>query len=575
MMDLNQFELKWSDPCHKISLMTSAYPSSFSHSDGNAGGRKGKSKVILVVILLLVAAGAYVFGKDGSNGAAPWDDERSIDYSKPLKIVAATELSDMEPFIKQASADLGFDIQMDYDSGTLVNTRNLLDGAYSDKYDATWFATDAFAKVQGPNPQTIHYSIARSPIALGIKKDVMDRLGWHHREVKWADIADAAARGDLTFGMTDPQESNSGFLTLLSVFAEFGHFPKNEPFDISKASINEPRLKDFFSGQTITSGSSGWLRDTFLKNPDKADGIFNYQSVLESMKENDGADIDVIIPGEATGVADYPISPLRRDGDQDAERDSQAKVRALSSWFDEHRAEVEEKTHLDAEPVYARNEEAESYYQYPETQGDIDFLNRLYHDVLRRPADSNFLLDTSGSMRGKRLKDLKAILTSLINGTAGEEDNPKGFSRRETIKFMPFSSKVAEGYTQEHFDPASAEQKRGLQDYVNGLQPRGETAIYDAVLQAYEQADKNGDLLSSIVLMTDGASNAGTNRKDFINRLDRKLATTKRKIPVFVILYGESSEEEMNFLAEYTGGKVFDARSGDMAKAFEEIRSYQ
>ena len=551
--------------------MTSPYPSSLNANNG----KKSSSKFFLVVVLLLIAAVAYVVGSGNFPGSLTGSGGKSYDTSKPLKIVAATELSDMEPFIQQASSDLGFEIEMEYDSGTLVNTRNLVDGDYGDKYDATWFATNAFARAEGSSQQSEDHSIARSPVALGLKQDAVNRLGWRNKDVKWSDIAEAVKRGDLTFGMTDPQESNSGFLTLLSVAAALSNSPQGQKFDLSTVFLDKPRMKDFFSGQTITSGSSGWLRDTFVKNPGKADGIFNYQSVLQSMKENDGVDIEVIVPGDAAGAADYPLSALTKPGETGPEADTVAKVEALADWFKEHSEEVGERTHLIVSGKDAENKDTQNYYEYPTSKDHIRSLVSLYRDDLRRPADSNFLLDTSGSMRGNRLADLKGILNRLIDGTAGEAGNPKGFGRRETITLMPFSSKVADGYTQEHYDPDSAEQSRGLRDYVNGLQPRGETAIYDAVLRAYDRVGEGGGSLNSIVLMTDGESNSGTNRQEFITKMKRKMAETDRKIPVFVILYGEASEEEMNFLADFTGGKVFNARSGDLSKAFEEIRSYQ
>lgn len=68
-------------------------------------------------------------------------------------------------------------------------------------------------------------------------------------------------------------------------------------------------------------------------------------------------------------------------------------------------------------------------------------------------------------MRGNRLADLKNILNKLIDGTAGENNNPKGFTRRETITLMPFSSKVVDGYTQENYDPDNAQQKQDLRGY--------------------------------------------------------------------------------------------------------------
>lgn len=558
-----------------ISSMVAPNPSSLSSPEKSSGKNWSSTKILLIVILLLIAVGAYVVGSGDSLNGFKRPGRNSFDTSKPLNIVAATELTDMEPFVHQASADLGFDIEMEYDSGTLVNTRNLKDGAYDNKYDATWFATNAFARAQDTTSQADDHSIARSPVALGLKQDVVDRLGWRNKDVKWADIADAAACGDLTFGMTDPQESNSGFLALLSVAAEFSNFPQGQAFDPSTAPMDQRRMEDFFSGQTITSGSSGWLRETFVKNPGKADGIFNTQAVLQSMKENDGVDIEVIVPDSSAGAADYPISALRKPEARNAEEDAQAKVEALADWFREHSVEVGEKTHLNVWGEDAENKGMRRYYEYPKSEEHIVSLVNLYREKLRRPADSNFLLDTSGSMRGNRLTDLKGILNKLIDGTAGEGDNPKGFARRETITLMPFSSKVADGYTQENYDPDNAQQKQELRGYVNGLQPCGETAIYDAVLRAYDRVGEGGGSLNSIVLMTDGESNSGTSRQEFITKMTRIMGETNHKIPVFVILYGEASEEEMNFLANFTGGKVFNARGGDLAQAFEEIRSYQ
>lgn len=132
-----------------ISSMVAPNPSSLSSPEKSSGKNWSSTKILLIVILLLIAVGAYVVGSGDSLNGFKRPGRNSFDTSKPLNIVAATELTDMEPFVHQASADLGFDIEMEYDSGTLVNTRNLNDGAYRDKHDATWFATNAFAKAQG------------------------------------------------------------------------------------------------------------------------------------------------------------------------------------------------------------------------------------------------------------------------------------------------------------------------------------------------------------------------------------------------------------------------------------------
>jgi Ca-activated chloride channel family protein len=41
------------------------------------------------------------------------------------------------------------------------------------------------------------------------------------------------------------------------------------------------------------------------------------------------------------------------------------------------------------------------------------------------------------------------------------------------------------------------------------------------------------------------------------------------------ILFGEAAEQEVRQVATATGGEVFDARRGDLSKAFCQIRGYQ
>jgi Ca-activated chloride channel family protein len=41
------------------------------------------------------------------------------------------------------------------------------------------------------------------------------------------------------------------------------------------------------------------------------------------------------------------------------------------------------------------------------------------------------------------------------------------------------------------------------------------------------------------------------------------------------VLFGEANPEELQTLADVTGGKVFDGRSADLSSVFKEIRGYQ
>ena len=43
----------------------------------------------------------------------------------------------------------------------------------------------------------------------------------------------------------------------------------------------------------------------------------------------------------------------------------------------------------------------------------------------------------------------------------------------------------------------------------------------------------------------------------------------------FPIIFADASPQEMNALAEMTGGKAFDSKSKPLAAVFTEIRGYQ
>ena len=101
----------------------------------------------------------------------------------------------------------------------------------------------------------------------------------------------------------------------------------------------------------------------------------------------------------------------------------------------------------------------------------------------------------------------------------------------------------------------------------------GDTAIYDALATAYDEARKliaaDPSRFTTIVLLTDGVRTTGRDLKAFTS------AVGDPKIPVFPVLFGESVVAEMDEVARVTGGKVFDGRSGSLQEVFKEIRGYQ
>jgi Ca-activated chloride channel family protein len=167
-------------------------------------------------------------------------------------------------------------------------------------------------------------------------------------------------------------------------------------------------------------------------------------------------------------------------------------------------------------------------------------------------------------MEGDRLDRLKSALTDLTGD----------FREREEVTLMPFGSKVKDVRTHvvEPSDPRSG--LDAIRADTAKLSADGDTAIYTSLEKAYDHLGADDDTFTSIVLMTDGENTAGAKAEDF-DAFYAGLDGSRRDIPVFPILFGDSDRAELAHIADLTGGRLFDARQGSLDGAFEEIRGYQ
>jgi Ca-activated chloride channel homolog len=83
-----------------------------------------------------------------------------------------------------------------------------------------------------------------SPVVLGLKKPVAHRLGWDRKAPTWSDIARAAEAKKLSYGMTDPSASNSGFSALVGGATALSG--GGAALDTQRATAVAPDLRRFF-----------------------------------------------------------------------------------------------------------------------------------------------------------------------------------------------------------------------------------------------------------------------------------------------------------------------------------------
>ncbi|MEZ7007481.1 substrate-binding domain-containing protein [Streptomyces sp. AD55] len=507
----------------------------------------------------LAAAALLTACTSGTDAGGRADASRPAPGPGTLRVLASSELTDMAPVLDRVREETGLTVELT-PLGTLDAVDLLAEGRADGAYDAVWLASnaplrlrpEAAAKVVSETP------VMTSPVAVGVRPDTVQALGWRPGEVTWAEIERAVGDGRLTYGMTDPARSHSGFATLVSVASALsGAQSALTDADVRKAA---PRLREFFAGQRLTSGSSGWLATAYRRRG-TVDALLNYESVLHGIPG-----LTVIRPRDGVVTADYPLSSLAS-----ASATRRADVRRLAEAL-RTPAVQREITRLtlrrpvvpSVAPAPGLDTGRRRELPAPGSRSVAEGLIDAYENDLRRPSRTVYVLDTSGSMAGDRLRRLKRALTDLTGD----------FRDREEVTLMPFGSAVKRVSTHvvDPADPRSGQ--AGIRRETGRLTAEGDTAVYTSLQKAYDHLGGDRDAFTSIVLMTDGENTAGTDAAGF-DRFYHSLPEDRREIPVFPILFGDSDHAELSHIAELTGGRLFDARDGSLDGAFEEIRGYQ
>ncbi|MFF0010322.1 substrate-binding domain-containing protein [Streptomyces sp. NPDC005374] len=511
--------------------------------------------VLLAALALLTACTAQ---KDGIDGV-PTPGVPGPAEPGTLRVLASSELSDMTPVLDQVEKDTGIKVKLN-PIGTLDAVDMLAKGTTDGQYDALWLSSNDYLRLRPDAAKKVvsETPVMTSPVAIGVKSATVKALAWKPEDVTWTQVEQAVQDGKLTYGMTDPSRSNSGFSTLVSVASALsGAQSALTDADVTEAT---PRLKEFFKGQKLTSGSSGWLAATYERRGD-VDALLNYESVLEGIPG-----LTVIRPRDGVITADYPVTSLRSTSARTRE-----DVRRVTEDLRTEKIQRLITTRTHRRPVIATVPPAVGLdttrrreLPFPGTRSVADGLLDSYENELRRPSRTVYVLDTSGSMKGDRLDRLKRALTDLTGD----------FRERERVTLMPFGSQVKSVRTHavDPKDPRAG--LNAIRKDAEGLSADGGTAIYTSLEKAYNHLGADGDTFTSIVLMTDGENTAGAKAEDF-DAFYSRLGQKARDIPVFPILFGDSDRSELAHIADLTGGRLFDAQKGSLDGAFEEIRGYQ
>lgn len=239
----------------------------------------------------------------------------SISENK-LVILSGSENETLEPILKEFGKASHVDIEMRY-KGSVDIMLELEKG--STDADIVWPANSLWITL-GDKAHIIKHmkSVMTSPVVFGIKKSLAQELGFTDKKVSVKNILDAINDKKLSFMMTSASQSNSGASAYIGfLYALLGNPETITMEDLHKPELND-RIRKLLSGINRSSGSSGWLKDLFLKGD--YDAMVNYESVIietnqELVKEGKEP-LYAVYPYDGLVVADSSLCYVNKGDDK-------------------------------------------------------------------------------------------------------------------------------------------------------------------------------------------------------------------------------------------------------------------
>ena len=449
-------------------------------------------------------------------------------------------------------------------------------------YDAVWPASTIWLDLgdtQGVVSRT--QSIMTTPVVFGVKRSVAEELGWIGADVSVDDILAASESGQLDFIMSSASQSNSGAMAYLGyLYAFAGH-----PEVLTSEMLRDPEIADnvkrILGSVDRTAGSSGFLRDLMVENYADYDGMVNNESAIITANQqlpNKGETdlLYVIYPVDGLAIADWPLGFVDHDVEGRSELFDRLQEYLLSDEIQQELLAQGRRTSgfgatLDpalVDPAVFNPDWGIDVARpldpitLPASDVILEALG-LYQTAFRKPSFVVFCLDFSGSMARRRRarahrRDEYAARSAASIGVLPAADRTRRH-HRPAIQWRRRTAAHGRGERPGRIAMAD-------EDRCRMKSPGGGTNIYGCLSQALTFFDDvSEEYAPAIILMTDGQSNEGS-FADFAANLP---ADPDRVVPVYSILFGDASRDQLEQIADATRGAIYDGRDG-LVKAMRD-----
>lgn len=538
--------------------------------DTNRPNVRGAAKFTYFLIFIIVILFVVEFNDGGKTNVK--NNVNEIPKATSFKIISSSENQDLDRYLKEYANQKDITLEIDY-AGTLDIMEKLNSG---EEYDAVWASNSMWVYMLENVSTSNSKSTSINPVVFGIKKKKAEELGFTDREIYTADIVNAIKSGNLKFSMSNPTQTNTGATAYLGLLTTLAGSPEVLREEHLQNEQLKTELISLFSGLERSSGSEDFLEELFINGDYEAVVTYEF-SIININKQLEAAGKEplyILYPVDGVSISDSPLAYIDHKDESKKQfftefqeyilNDEGQKLLAQNgrrTWYGGTNANVD-KTVFNPEWGIDTTK-----YIVPLKMPGTDIIKKalaMYQTELRKPIHTVFCLDYSGSMSGDGYRDLTNAMTYILDEQKASA-NLLQFASKDKITVIPFSGRIlGEWHTDNGIETQS------LVNNILSLQPTGSTNIYDTSIRALEILDTENldDYNVSVILMTDGMSNAGS-----YTNLARKYNYIDKDIPIYSIMFGNAYEDELEEIANLTNAKVFDGKS-DLLKAFKEVRGY-
>lgn len=427
-----------------------------------------------------------------------------------------------------------------------------------------------------------------SPVVIAMWQPMAEALGWPNEPIGWSDINELSISeegwnaygypewGEFKFGHTHPDFSNSGLVSILATaYAGVGKQRGLTQDDLLSAELVE--FMEQVESSIIHYGSStGFFAETmFNRGPSYLSATVMYENLIiaQESKRLSGTSAQIpvvaIYPKEGTFWTNNPYIILNGPWVSDAQKeaaeafetfllDRPQQERAIALGFRPADPSIPLGSPLDADHGVDPNQ-PQTVLEVP--PADVIENTQYLWRQSKRPVDLTLVVDTSGSMSGDKINTARSSLVEFINQ----------LSNRDRVQIILFDSQVTV------LSPLTslADKREELTRRVSGIIEGGDTSLYDATLEAYQELEASGnpDHIRAVVVLSDGEDTSSVRTwQDVLQEIGSQGEEGGNSIKIFTIAFGSGADTTvLQQMAEPTGGRQFTGDPATINEVYAEI----